>query len=206
VSTPPAHRGSRSRVLVRPTTPADFAGIIALTARTYPGSPPWSPAQLASHLAHFPEGQLVAVDRTTGEVVGMAASRIVLWDDYDFDAPWRDFTADGAFANHDPVHGRTLYGAEGMVDPSRRGHGIGTTLYAARSCRASASDASAPARACAAATASHIASPPSSTCCASCRDSAAIQRSASSCVRASRCSASRRAISGTIRSHSAGPP
>jgi ribosomal protein S18 acetylase RimI-like enzyme len=137
VSAPPDDRPSRAavtrrRVVVRPTTPADFPGIIALTEATYPGSPPWSEAQLASHLAHFPEGQFVALDGAGGPVVGMAASLIVLWDDYDFDAPWRDFTANGTFANHDPEHGRTLYGAEVMVDPSRRGYGIGKALYAAR--------------------------------------------------------------------------
>ena len=123
---------ARRRIVVRPTSPADFAGIIAITQATYPDSPPWSEAQLASHLAHFPEGQLVAIDAASGAVAGMAASLIVLWDDYEFEAPWRDFTANGTFANHDPAHGRTLYGAEVMVDPAQRGHGIGKALYAAR--------------------------------------------------------------------------
>jgi GNAT superfamily N-acetyltransferase len=122
----------RRRVRVRPTTPQDFASIIALTEATYPGSPPWSEAQLASHLAVFPEGQLVAVDERSRRVLGMAASLIVLWDDYDFGAPWRDFTANGTFTNHDPALGRTLYGAEVMVDPAERGTGVGKALYAAR--------------------------------------------------------------------------
>jgi len=119
-------------VIVRNTMPTDFAGIIALTEATYPGSPPWSEAQLASHLAHFPEGQFVAIDRGSGEVVGMAASLIVLWDDYELDSSWRDFTNHGMFDNHDPEHGRTLYGAEVMVSPGRRGMGIGKALYRAR--------------------------------------------------------------------------
>lgn len=123
---------TRRRVIVRNTTPDDFAGIIALTEATYPGSPPWSVAQLASHLAVFPEGQFVAIDTSTGAVVGMAASLIVLWDDYDFDSSWRDFTDGGFFRNHDPVHGHTLYGAEVMVAPGRRGLGIGKAIYAAR--------------------------------------------------------------------------
>jgi GNAT superfamily N-acetyltransferase len=123
---------TRRRIRVRATQPEDFAGIIALTTATYPDSPPWSEAQLASHLAHFPAGQLVAIDAASGAIVGMAASLIVLWDDYDFDASWRDFTANGTFANHDPEHGRTLYGAEVMVDPSQRGRGIGKALYTAR--------------------------------------------------------------------------
>lgn len=36
------------------------------------------------------------------------------------------------FTNHDPVNGRTLYGAEVMVLPNRRRLGIGKALYAAR--------------------------------------------------------------------------
>jgi GNAT superfamily N-acetyltransferase len=126
---PSTERGS---VVVRQTTAADFAGIIALTQAIYPGAPSWTEAQLAAHLRVFPEGQMVAIDETTGEIVGMAASLIVLWDDYELTTSWRDFTASGTFANHDPVHGRTLYGAEIMVSPALQGHGVGTQLYAAR--------------------------------------------------------------------------
>jgi hypothetical protein len=61
----------------------------------------------------------------------MAAGLIVLWDDYEFDAAWRDMTARGMFTNHNPA-GRTYYGAEIMVDPETRGMGIGKTIYAAR--------------------------------------------------------------------------
>ena len=120
------------RVRVRQTTPADFAAVIALCERVYPGSPPWSVEQLTSHLHVFPEGQMVAVDEATGEIVGMAASLIVRWDDYQVTGTWRDFTAAGMFTNHDPVHGRTLYGAEVMVDPVRQRMGIGAALYEAR--------------------------------------------------------------------------
>ncbi len=123
---------SKRRIVVRNTTPADFAGVIALTEATYPGSPPWQGKQLASHLTRFPEGQLVAIDTTSAEVVGMAASLIIAWDDYNFDSNWRDFTSNGTFDNHDPTKGKTLYGAEVMVLPGRRGLGIGKALYAER--------------------------------------------------------------------------
>ena len=122
----------RPAMLVRQVVPEDFASIIDLTRRVYPGSPPWSERQLASHQDVFPEGQLVAVDPTTGAIAGMAASLIVLWDDYDIATSWRDFTDAGMFTNHDPEHGRTLYGAEIMVDPTMQGRGVGSTLYAAR--------------------------------------------------------------------------
>lgn len=117
-------------VEVRHTQARDFAGIIALSRAVYPDTPPWTTAQLSSHLAVFPEGQFVAVE--ADRVMGMAASLIVLWDDYDFDTSWRDFTAAGTFTNHDPERGRTLYAAEVMVDPARQGSGIGTRLYDAR--------------------------------------------------------------------------
>ena len=117
---------------VRQTRLADIPGIIALSARVYPGSPPWQERQLRSHLAVFPEGQLVATDEACGRIVGMAASLIVLWDDYDPHANWQDFTAGGLFTNHDPVRGRTLYGAEVMVAPELQGSGLGSALYAAR--------------------------------------------------------------------------
>ncbi len=118
-------------VRVVPMRTEHFGPIIELTGRVYPGSPPWSEAQLASHLRVFPDGQLVALD-TAGEVAGMAASLIVLWDDYEMQTSWRDFTDGGFFTNHDPEHGRTLYGAEVMVDPARQGQGFGSALYAAR--------------------------------------------------------------------------
>lgn len=117
-------------IVVRELRPDDFPAIHGISKEIYPDSPAWSDAQLASHLAVFPEGQLVA--EKDGKVVGMAASLIVLWDDYSFDTSWREFTANGFFTNHDPEQGRTLYGAEIMVHPKRQGEGIGKALYEAR--------------------------------------------------------------------------
>ena len=122
----------RPEVIVRDTLPEDFAQIIELTREVYHDSPSWKVEQLTSHLAVFPEGQFVAVEEGTGRVVGMAASLIVDWDDYDMRASWRDFTDHGTFQNHNPVTGRTLYGAEVMVRPNEQGRGIGKKIYAAR--------------------------------------------------------------------------
>lgn len=120
------------KVEVRNTRHADIPGIVALSRGVYPEGAPWTEAQLASHLELFPEGQFVVVQPASSQVLGMAASLIVLWDDYDMQQDWRDFTAGGTFRNHDPEHGRTLYGAEIMVRPDRQGHGIGKKLYRAR--------------------------------------------------------------------------
>lgn len=119
-------------VEVRGMRPADFAGVRALCAAVYPSTPTWTEAQLASHLQIFPQGQLVAARLDTGELVGMAASLIVLWEDYGLAATWRDFTGAGMFTTHDPARGRTLYGAEVMVHPALQGQGIGKQLYEAR--------------------------------------------------------------------------
>lgn len=120
--------GSRVRELRR----EDFAAVIDLCRRVYTTSKPWTEEQLESHLRVFPAGQLVAVDSVSEEVLGLASSLIVHWDDYAFDAEWREWTAGGFFTNHDPVAGRTLYGAEVMVDPARQRSGIGRRLYSAR--------------------------------------------------------------------------
>lgn len=119
-------------IMVRNTRPEDFEAIVELSRAVYPESPPWTERQLASHHEHFPEGQHVAIEEATGQVVGMAASLIMLWDDYEPAASWRDFTDGGMFTNHDPEHGHTLYGAEVMVHPDLQGKGVGKALYAAR--------------------------------------------------------------------------
>ena len=114
------------------TRPEHFEGIRALTEMVYPGSAPWSVTQLQSHLDVFPEGQFVVIDDDTNIVIGMAASLIVWWDDYAFTENWLSFTDSGMFTNHDPEQGRTLYGAEVMTHPKRRGLGVGKALYSAR--------------------------------------------------------------------------
>lgn len=116
---------------VRNTRPADFEAIERLSRITYPDDFPWTADYLSRHLDVFPEGQLVAVDSDRGEVVGLSASLIVTWDDYDHLDTYNDFTDEGWFTNHDPS-GRTLYGAEVIVDPARRGEGIGSRIYEAR--------------------------------------------------------------------------
>jgi GNAT superfamily N-acetyltransferase len=116
---------------VRQTSSEDIPGIIALCRRVYAEAPPWTEDQLRSHQAVFPEGQLVAVDQT-GAILGFAACLIVNWDDYDAWDTWRDFTDKGYFTNHDAEHGRTLYGAEIMVDPTQQGRGLGSLIYQAR--------------------------------------------------------------------------
>lgn len=121
-----------SQILIRNTKVTDYPDIAQLCQSVYPGSPSWAESQIQSHVNIFPEGQFVAVDRSSGEIVGMAASLIICWNDYNLTDNWRDFTEGGYFTNHDADKGRTLYGAEVMVDPKRQGQGIGKLLYRAR--------------------------------------------------------------------------
>jgi len=123
---------NRARFEVRNTRSEDIAGIAELSREIYPESPPWNATHLASHLEVFPEGQFVAIETASTRVVGMAASLIILWDDYDSQMDWNSFTANGMFTNHDPVNGRTLYGAEIMVKPTMQRSGIGKKMYATR--------------------------------------------------------------------------
>jgi predicted amidohydrolase/GNAT superfamily N-acetyltransferase len=128
VSVTPANE----RYLVRKTEPKDFEKIIALCEAVYPDSPSWSKVQLQSHRSVFAEGQMVVEEQATGKVVGFAASLIIYRNDYDWGTPWRIFTNNGMFTNHDPEKGKTLYGAEIMVHPDFQGTGVGTELYRAR--------------------------------------------------------------------------
>lgn len=119
-------------IIVRQTQKADVSQIIELSREIYHEKSAWTEKELHSHLEIFPEGQFVAVENETGNIVGMAASLIILWDDYEISENWIDFTDDGMFTNHDAENGRTLYGAEVMVSPNIRRAGIGKKLYAAR--------------------------------------------------------------------------
>ena len=110
---------------------ADIPGVIALSARAFPGQPPWTDSELRSHLRAFPEGQLVAIDPATGKVVGSASSLILRWHTYPYFADWDTLTGEGTFDTHDPL-GHTLYGAHVGVDPACQGRGVGAALYEAR--------------------------------------------------------------------------
>lgn len=112
--------------------PKHFEQIQDLCRKVYPFSKPWSLAQLESHRSYFPDGQLIVIDKVSNRVVGLAFSLIILWNDYSQQDNWQDYTSGGFFHNHNPKSGKTLYGAEVMVDPELRGLGIGKLLYEAR--------------------------------------------------------------------------
>jgi len=114
---------------IRHFCPADIPAAIALQQRAYTTIPAFQESQFESLLQHFPTGQVVA--ELDGEIVGIALSLVILWDDYSLHHTWASVTNDGLFDTHD-MGGRTLYGAEVCVDPKIRGQGVGHTLYDAR--------------------------------------------------------------------------
>ena len=120
------------KVFVRQTLKEDIPQIIELSREIYHEKSAWTERELNSHLDIFPEGQFVAVEKESGKIVGMAASLIILWDDYEIRENWEDFTDKGLFTNHDAKNGRTLYGAEVMVSKGKRRAGIGKKLYKVR--------------------------------------------------------------------------
>ena len=122
----------RNEIIIRQIRLEDFQGIIEMMRAVYPDSQPWPEEQLASHLQLFPKGQFIAVENDSQRVVGMAASLIILWDDYGTNASWRTINRRDYFNCHDPQHGRTLYGAGVMVHPTLQCQGIGKRLYRAR--------------------------------------------------------------------------
>lgn len=112
--------------------PEHFREIQELCKRVYPFSKPWSIEQLESHRSFFPDGQLIAIEIESNKIVGLAFSLIISWDDYSPNDSWVDFTSAGFFHNHSPKKGKTLYGAEIMVDPEMQGRGVGKLLYTER--------------------------------------------------------------------------
>ena len=123
----------RRPVTIRNTRFDDADQIEQMCRLVYPRERrPWDAEAIASHLNYFPHGQLVAADPDDDRrVLGMAASLVLLWDDYDFHNTWDQLTDRGFFSNHNP-QGHTLYGAEIMVHPDAQGMGVGKQIYAAR--------------------------------------------------------------------------
>ncbi|MCB9916074.1 MAG: GNAT family N-acetyltransferase [Planctomycetes bacterium] len=122
-------RRTRPTIVIRNTQEDDFAGIQEIARLIYPEITPWNDDQLRQHLELFPQGQMVAVDKESGQVLGMCSSLVIDWSRYDADEDWSTFTSGGLYTNHDPVCGETLFAADVMVRPGFQGQGIGKRLY-----------------------------------------------------------------------------
>lgn len=120
---------NQKKIKVRRWKAPDYAAIVALQQRSFPGMKPWNPEQFNSLIGTFPEGQvLIEYD---GRVVASSCSHIINFANYSETSPWSELTASGYITNHDPG-GDTLYGIEIMVDPDFRNMKLSRRLYAAR--------------------------------------------------------------------------
>ena len=116
-------------LIVRSLRAEDYDRIASIQSRCFPGMRPWSREQFASHLAHFPEGQIGI--EYGGVLVASSSSLRLDFGMYDGMHTWAAITDHGMIRNHNS-HGSTLYGIEVMVDPDYRGMKLARRLYDAR--------------------------------------------------------------------------
>lgn len=130
-------------ILILPAQPEHADGVMRLDALAYdygdallPADDPYGGDVARQHfLAHvrvFPEGQFVAIDERTVDVVGRTASMRC---HYDRSQPlletWSQSTGDGWLTTHQ-ADGDWLYGVDTGVHPAYQGRGIGKRLMNAR--------------------------------------------------------------------------
>lgn len=116
-------------MIIRPMRHEDIDEILEIQQICFPGMDPWKRSQLDSHLAIFPQGQVVA--ELDGKVIGSCSSLRINFDEYDDRHTWNDITNNGFITNHD-ANGLNLYGIEVMVHPKFRRMKVGKRLYDAR--------------------------------------------------------------------------
>lgn len=121
--------GQLARLVIRPLRAEDAGAVRLLHERCFPDIAPWSAAQIVSHIAAFPEGQIgVELD---GELVATSTCLIIDEDDYPERHTFRQVSATGHLENHDP-EGDTLYGLDIAVSPDHRGKRLARRLYEER--------------------------------------------------------------------------
>ncbi|HET8936206.1 MAG TPA: carbon-nitrogen hydrolase family protein [Polyangiales bacterium] len=108
---------------------SDLPSITALHYQAYPGTEPWTEANLRDHIERFPEGQLgVELDN---RLVATSSSLVLKLSELDVKHTFSDVCANGFIRGHDP-EGDTLYGIDITVDKRVRGMRLARRLYDAR--------------------------------------------------------------------------
>ncbi len=89
-------------------------------------------AHIVNHIRLFPEGQFVALDKATGQVVGMTAGFRTHFDfAHSHGHNYIEATGNRWFSRHNSRGGH-YYGADMCVHPDYRGQGIGRKFYDVR--------------------------------------------------------------------------
>lgn len=121
-----------SEIVISNTRPEHFAQLARHQQICFPTLDPniWmNEEHFASQVAHFPEGQHVALD---GErVVGQSSTFRVSGEQAMVEHRFEEIMGHGYFTTHDP-NGEWLYGADMSVHPDYRGRKISKMLYNAR--------------------------------------------------------------------------
>ncbi|WP_409432012.1 GNAT family N-acetyltransferase [Litorimonas sp. RW-G-Af-16] len=118
-----------AQMKIRTASVKDIPGIRALVGKAYPEMGSYSVGALKGQIANFPEGQFVV--EYDGDIVGYAASFIIMEARAFAPHSWDEITGGGHGSQHNP-NGDWLYGMEVCVDPDRRRLRIGERLYDAR--------------------------------------------------------------------------
>ncbi len=126
---PVDHKDFETKVVVRALHMDDFAALVDMQAKCFPGMKTWTRDQIESQIRVFPEGQ-VAIE-IDGRLAASSSSLIVDFSQYSEWHNWKVIADNGYIRNHDPT-GDTLYGIEIMVDPEFRGLKLARRLYDAR--------------------------------------------------------------------------
>jgi len=117
------------KMIVRNLRKEDFAQVVGIQTRCFPGMKPWSQEQYDSQLEIFPEGQIgIEID---GKLAASSSSLILSYDPGMEWHNWKKVSDNGMIKNHNP-NGDTLYGIEIMVDPEFRGMRLSRRIYEAR--------------------------------------------------------------------------
>ena len=122
-------KSAGTMLLIRPASPADIPGIIALVSRVYPTMPPYPEAMLLGQINSFPEGHMVALSNDL--IVGYCATIRVSEERALSKHTWREITGGGYGSTHDP-EGEYLYGYEVCVDPKMQRWRLGKRFYSER--------------------------------------------------------------------------
>lgn len=128
---------SLNKIVILPTSAEYAESMERLTGIVYGIDPRQDPKCLNAdhyrhHLTVFPEGQFIAVDTTTNEVVGLTVSMRINHDPAKPHlAHWWDTIGQGWLTPHTP-NGEWMYGVESCVHPDFRGFGVGSKLMDAR--------------------------------------------------------------------------
>jgi len=117
-----------SEYCIRLMQAGDFRAIREICRHVYPHDTPYTEVELAEHNTVFPQGQFVAEHRPTSAVAGAHFTLRLRLADFHIDDSWDVLTARGSFADHDPVHGHMLYGADVFVSPDHQHHGVAHAL------------------------------------------------------------------------------